>query len=456
MKRTILFVAMAMLSVGFTSCLKDGDKEILNSPIHVQGEFEPSFGVPLTTGQWNIDDLLKMSNTDYESYLDMTSDVLTFIYDTTISGTMGSSASSSSTNRIPHRRAHARSAKNGDEPWLNKDTIMNFNINLNIYDNNSTSTFFESDFALDSVGLGITLFMQSVCDDPEVDSMLREFATTTIDNLQITYVDPNGYIRHLPAVTMETITLHQLLDGQTVHINGINLAEAINNRARSINVFYRFHFQISNDIFAGDITTTPFDKLLNFTDNMTIDYNADLHVSIPLMTKLTNLSFNDTIEIKKQDDSTPEENNEEENSINLDSLLNGGLSLNLDSSFFTLMLDNGLPLNISLSADLLDENGNLLTSLASNEGIPAAQISPMGVHNVYHATAPTQSTVRILIAKEQLDLFKSAKSIHLGFNLTSANGQYVAIKRSDLLRIKAKLLARVHASLDVEIGKTNK
>lgn len=456
MKRTILFAAMAMLSVGFTSCLKDGDKEILNNPIHVQGEFEPSFGVPLTNGQWNIDDILQMSGTNYETYLDMSSDVLTFIYDTTISGSMGSSPSSSGFNRIPHRRPHARSAKSGDETWLNKDTTMNFNINLNVYDDESMSTFFNSDFALDSVGLGITLFMQSICNDHEVDSILREFATTTIDNLQITYVDPNGYIRHLPAVSMETITLHQLLDGQTVHINGINLAEAVNNRARSINVFYRFHFEISNSIFAGDVATTPFDKLLNFTDNMTVDYNADIHLSIPLMTRLTNLSFNDTIEINKDDNaSSGSGNNGNENDINLDSLLNGGLSLDLDSSFFTLMLENGLPLNISLSANLLDANGNLLTSLANNESIPAAQVSPMGIHNVYHATTPTPSTVRILLTKEQLDLFSSAKSIHLGFDLSTANGQYVAIKRSDLLRIKAKLLARVHAVLDVEIGETN-
>lgn len=454
MKRTILYVALAMLTVGFTSCLKDGDLEIIKNPIHVQGDFEPTFGVPLISGQWNIDDLLKMTNTDYESYLDMSSDVLTFIYDTTISGTVGSSPSSSSIHRISHRRAHTRMTKS-DEPWLNKDTIMNFNIRLNVYDNESMGTFFDSDFALDSVGLRITLFMQSICNDPEVDSILREFATTTIDSLTITYVDPQGYIRHLPAVTMETITLDQLLDGQTVHINGINLAEAVNNRARSINVFYRFRFQISNDIFAGDVTTTPFDKLLNFTDNMTIDYNADLHLSIPLMTRVTNLTFSDTIALETDDNSSSSNEDDNENNINLDSLLNGGLTLNLDSSFFTLVLDNGLPLNLALSADLLDENNNMLTSLAEQEGVAAAQISPMGVHNVYHATAPTRSTVRILLSKQQLDLFKSAKSIRLSFNLSSANNQFVAIKRSDLLRIKAKLLARVHAVLDVEIGNGN-
>jgi hypothetical protein len=141
---------------------------------------------------------------------------------------------------------------------------------------------------------------------------------------------------------------------------------------------------------------------------------------------------------------------------NLDSLLNGGLSLELDSSFFTLTLENGMPLSLTLSADLLDENGNVLTSLANNENISAAQISPMGIHNVYHATSTTKSTVRILLTDNQLQSFKSANSILLNFGLQSAEGKYVAIKRSDLLRIKAKILARVHASLDVEIGKTNK
>lgn len=453
MKRTILCVALAMLTVGFTSCLKDGDKEILNHPVHVQGEFEPSFGVPLTSGQWNIDNLLNMSGTDYEQYLDMSSDVLTFIYDTTISGNM---ATTSSSARVPSRRPHSLRAKSGDAPWVNKDTTMNFNIMLDIYDEESMNTFFESDLALDSVGLNITLFMQSICTDHEVDSMLRRFATTTIDSLVITYVDANGYIRHLPAVSMQTITLHQLLDGQTVNISGINLAEAVNNRARSINVFYRFRFQISNDIFAGDITTTPFDKLIDFTDNMTVDYNADLHLSIPLMVRISNLVFSDTIKINKQESTNTGTGDNNENNINLDSLLNGGLSLELDSSFFTLTLENGMPLSLTLSADLLDENGNVLTSLANNENISAAQISPMGIHNVYHATSTTKSTVRILLTDNQLQSFKSANSILLNFGLQSAEGKYVAIKRSDLLRIKAKILARVHASLDVEIGKTNK
>ena len=82
MKRSVILVTALMLTL-FSSCIRNEDLELLRHPIHVQGEVDPYFGVPIAYGELTLNDIYEMLNENYTGWLDPNEDVVTLVFDTT-------------------------------------------------------------------------------------------------------------------------------------------------------------------------------------------------------------------------------------------------------------------------------------------------------------------------------------------------------------------------------------
>jgi hypothetical protein len=88
MKKSTLLMTILLACGAFASCLRSDDLEMLRHPIHVTGSVDPQYGVPVATGEMNINDLLSHLSAEYQGFIADDEEVITVEYQTTMRDTI--------------------------------------------------------------------------------------------------------------------------------------------------------------------------------------------------------------------------------------------------------------------------------------------------------------------------------------------------------------------------------
>lgn len=440
MRKIMLFAAVLFAAGAMTSCLRSDDWEMLRHPIHVTGEANPRYGIPVATGEMNINDLLSSFSGDYSGMI--TSDeIITVKYDTSLSDTIKalSNFSLKSTPKIP--------ALKGGEPkgmWVSKDTTMIDTIDIDFF--NDVDLAGQIDIEHIWLTLAVGAYGRSGSED-----LIRPYVRARFLNLRISYEDHNGNLKTFSGMPSANVQINDIFEGFNKHFDSVDVASIVNDMPRRIFTSYTFRFQVNTDLVTSNIMTMPYAEILDSVQMTELIYSADLNVSLPLSVEFHNLRYSFDVDL-----------GDGLSSVNLDSIIHeisSDINFDIDSARFRLTLYNGIPLNLTLDAAMQDENGNNLVRLFNNQTIHSANLASNPANpSQYIAISEKETTLETRLTSADIDKLDRAKKMKVTIridsqNITTGNYLHVCIRRSDYLRLKGFLI--INPSLNVDIPLTN-
>ena len=149
-----------------------------------------------------------------------------------------------------------------------------------------------------------------------------------------------------------------------------------------------------------------------------IDFSTSLGIDVPLnfATQANPGIARDTVEVDLSDLPGPEDDLQ---------LIGGKLNI---------MYNNGLPLDLDISLEFLDENFNLVTSAPLNDG--PYRISPASVDpNTAFVTQTNRGMMTISLNENQLNNLNRTRHLALRIQFQSTNGNEVKIRATDTFSI---------------------
>lgn len=428
MKRTLLFASILLFAGMVTSCLREDDLEMFRHPIHVTGEIHPQYGVPIGQGEMNVNDLLSHLSSSYTGMLDSTSDLIVIKYDTAASDTIWPLSNVGVKKYTPKvRNVGAKAAM-----WT-KDTTVRDTIEIDFFDD---VEFLDS---MDIAHIWLHLAVNAIGDCPDA---IKEYISASFNNLSISYIDHAGVTKNFPSFLSDTMFIDDIESGVYKNFDSVDVATIVNDRPKKIITSYNFTFGVSSAILAN-MSSMPWGQILDSLHMTWLSYSAKLGVTMPLSVSISQLNY-----------SFPVDLGDGLASVNIDSIvasINSHINVDIKQSIIKIVLDNGIPLNLTLSADLLKANGNVLVNLFTDEVVPAAPIAQVpGDPTSYYATGKTAHTIQSTLNEDQLDLLKKAKTMRLKVKMDS-NNKHVQLKRSDFLTLKLYLIVSPSASFDIPV-----
>ena len=129
MKKITLFASILLFLGMLTSCLRSDDWELLRHPIHVTGSANPQYGIPVVTGELNINDLMSSFSADYAGMI-TDDEIVTIEYQIDLRDTILALSEISLKGNKP-----APPEINNDEPkfWIPKDTTLVDTIDIDFF-----------------------------------------------------------------------------------------------------------------------------------------------------------------------------------------------------------------------------------------------------------------------------------------------------------------------------------
>lgn len=425
MKKRLLFLAVA--SLVFTACLKDGlnDFEGLKHPLHLQGEISPTLGIPIGEASANIDDLLNMFQ-EFDAYMDVDEHgIISFVYDTTFQDTIpmdetgAKRHSSKSVVYVSHR------ITSGEEP-------IDLFSNIDILNN--------TDLSVEQVMVDLNAF--TISDSkPQTDSMLsKQGISIYYDSITLSVVGQDNQVHNIiQQGDLPLIYLDSIIHGQYLHlIQNHNISDIINYRPKSIRYTARLNIAFDESFFASNFggNTDQYVK-----DSIGINYvyvDADIHVRFPISLSVDNLQYSTDIEFNPSFDLK---------------------ELTVDSSVLYLECTNGIPLQLDLTGSLQDSLGNDLCTLFNPDPttLAPAEVGFDAECGHYVATTPTKTILAVVVNRNVYDALQNTKQLHLAASLSTshtgdATNDHVAIRNSDMLKLRVYAKLKPTYSLDFPIG----
>ncbi|MBR1766688.1 MAG: hypothetical protein IJ745_06595 [Bacteroidales bacterium] len=434
MKKNRIFVLIVAAVGLLSSCLRSDDLELLRHPIHVTGSVNPEYGVPVAYGEMNINDILSRLSEQYQGII-TDDEVITVQYQATGSDTIYALSNMPSFSSAPVIRQHHVGAK--DEPiWYYKDTIVMDTIDVDFFND------VQLNGGIDISHIWLTLGVSAYGD---LWDTLVPYIHAQFDNLSISYDDHDGVRKTFSGLSVDPVVINDITDGFERHFDSVDIARIINDMPRRVYATYRLRFQVSSDVQNSDISSLPFNQVLDSVRMTRFIYSADINLNMPLSVKFNDLSFSYNLDLG---DGLAE--------VDLNSIgqnVSEGLSIDVDSSLLRMTLDNGIPLEMTLDAILKDANGRDLKTLFSNELVkaPVLMANPNNPLDTV-AFGSSRSILETHLDADDLQLLSQAKTIKVNLKINSRN-THVSIRRDDFLKIKVFL--RVHPSVAVDISLTD-
>ncbi len=451
MKKTVLFAAMCAALLATVSCVKDDDLEMLKHPIHVRTEIDPQFGVPLASGQMNLNDVLSKMSTTFEGNIDDTADVITFVYEDSISG---SSSATGSKKALRHRPAR----KDADV-WLWKDTVISQTVPIN---------FFSQLEMLDHIRIGHLWVDLSV---GVKGTYQAGYTPTTNDDLkvafknaQVFYTDAGGTERPFfppDRPIVDSIGFDDMTNWHMTQYDELDMASIINDKPQQVRVSFHLMLGIKASAIIGgspSVNDSTIGQIIRNVQMMQLDYKAKIKVRMPFEVSITNMVYDYTLDI-----------GEGLSSINLDSIISQiseESSVDVKNATFTLVSENGIPLELSLQARFLDANNNLLfklfngdtniapapTRILEIDTIRNLDNSIRQIDTVYESSgfSPVKELTATL-SQRKIEQLKETKGLKVSFRMNTSAGKIVAIKRSDMLKLRAYIKFHPKIVIDIPI-----
>lgn len=427
MKKILLFATLLATVCTMTSCIKGSDLEMLKHPVHVVGSIDPTFGIPVAYGGLDMNDILSRLGTDYEGRVDEDSTTITITYEAKFDSTI---VVNPNKKKTPRRNIAPSRTRKDDYTWVPFQMTQKKAISIDFF--KRVSELGDIDF--DAIWLDLTTFAQADFSD----ATMAEYVQVSFDSIVLTYVPMGATVPQMKTID-DTIKLINLKEGETKKFKRINLADVVNSAPTTLEVAFRLNFNMRSDYISTLIENEGFDFWLDTMGVTTFNYSATMNVIMPLSVGIGGLQYDFDISL-----------GEGIKSIDLDSILN--MNVEIDSSILTLSMDNGIPLDITLSAALCDVYGNPFNTLFNNKLVRSAKVrqDPQNPTR-YEAIDTTNTIIRVNLDSDQLnELRDNAKTIKLRMIFDSA-GKHVNIKKEDMLYMKVYLQVDPKVSMDIEV-----
>ncbi len=452
MKKIIPSLLILAGAAMFSSCGLDELTDIAKNPIHVRGEADPNFGLPLVSGQVRLDELLGMLGTSglgMDEYINQDSNTITLKYDIDLNDTIeaGSmiSGSVSSTSPAPapiHRPATKPGIATKGMIDLN-DTVITYPLDITFFNDIDHEAVKPGNLAIEYLWLDFDATILGDCPD-NVRTQIETMVRCRIDQIQIKYTTLNGNIctYHDAGLDALSIPINNILtpEGNTIPHQHMNLAEIIDSMPTHIEMSFRITFSVDESIYG-----TTWDEIMNFPAMMDsiglteLYYSGNVHVEMPLSIKIGNLPFNFPVNL-------PEGTVPDINAM-LDSIANG-LDINIQNSSLFLALENHMPLDLNISARLKNDAGYLGGNIFSGK-VLGAPVDAMG-----NVSGVADTVLKATVNSETLDHLARATELEVKLDLGTSrdplgNAQFVRINKDDFLKIK--MFANLHVGVNADI-----
>ena len=432
MKKRLFFALVAIMAL--SACMRDDDWKLLKNPIHIQGQIDPSYGVPVAYGKMTFHDILGMLSSTYTGHIYDTTDVITIFFDTNMSDTL--------------RNVTPGLSKGGSKVnVIGKDTTLEYSVNISLFD----GADFNQTIGADNITIGDLWLNLRAIFKAEVPENVRDiinnesYVSSTIDNIKIFYTKHDGTEVEFTGLVLPDETLKHLIQGDTVDRDKVNLKSIINDMPKNIRVQFDYHFWLTDQFFFS-YPMGQYPALKDSIDKMKICYNVDLNAEFPFDIRINRLPY--SFEINLNGDSLPSLDIQQ----TLDSIARG-LTVDLKNAKLSLAFDNNIPANLNMSAYLIDSTGSIIgDSLIRDTRISSApiKVDPITGKNVSNGSTRTV-IIAPIDAQRLRDLKKTRK---IGFNLAIATGSStgtVSMRRSDFLYIKAFVMVHPTATADIPL-----
>lgn len=435
MKKTIFFAALLLFVGALSSCLRSDDWEMLRHPIHVTGSANPQYGVPVATGELNINDLMSSFSADYSGFI-TDDEVITIKYDTSLRDTIDALSNVSFKGNAD--RTPATLALKGNDGtkafWIPKDTTMVDTIDIDFFN--------DVDYAgqINIEHIWMTLRVGASGEGAE---FVRPYVKARFFNLQLSYEDHNGVKKTFGGMPAANVEVNDIYDGFDHHFDSVDIASIVNDMPRRIFASYTFRFLVSSDMVTSQIMTMPYNQILDSIHMTKLMYFAKLSITMPLSVQFNGLSYVYPVSL-----------GDGLNSLNIDSIvssISSDLNFDIDSALFRLTFYNGIPLNMTMTATLQDENGTNIVRLFKNETVASANTVPNPANPAqYVADSEKETTFEARLSNADIDNLHLAKTLNVKLRVDSDN-KHVCIKRSDKLRLKAFLIVKPTVGVDIPV-----
>lgn len=434
MKKIIFFAAVLAFAGMMSSCLRDDDWEMLKHPIHVTGTIDPTWGVPVGYGEMNINDLLSHLSSDYQGIINPDSNIVTVEYSMTSRDTIWAFSSVKGGSKSGRIKGGAKGA------IFTKDSVIVDTIAIDLF--NSVNS-------LDSITIAhVWLDLSVGAYSDYCSEMVRRNTTVKFDSLEIWYDDKAGNHKQFIPTEVDlssfSVLVTDIREGFDHAFPTIDVASVVNDLPTRFYTKYHLKINVSDSIISQNIFTMSIPQILDSLRMTKFIYFADLDVQMPMSIMVDNMQHSFDIDL-----------GDGLASVNLDSIIqsiNEGISVEITDSKFTLDLENGIPLNMVLTARMYDGNGVLKWTAFNNAQVPSANVAQVpGDPMSWYATTPTHTTLTTSLNSADLDKIKEAKTMKVILTLGS-NNKHVLVDKDDYLKMRAYLLVHPTANIDISIN----
>lgn len=432
--------AMALLAV---SCVKNEDWELFrhlyegDCPVRIEGSASPTYGLPIARGEFTVEDIINSLGSEANHYVDPSQEVVTIIYDTTISN-----AISSGNKR--HGLHKASPARKDEYTIYSKDTVLSYSLDIDLFDNAGSSDNLSYDIELNRALLNIETYLKAQCSS-ETRHALENYLSATIDNLTITYVDHEGQTHPYNNVSIDPITMDEILDGTQIEISDVDISPIINSLPRQINASVRMTINVSSAILDEDPSSLFFSDFIDLIELERINYTAHVSATVPFNLRIGHIAYTDTLDV--------DELGLESLRAEMDELTADGIDIELGNTSLSLIVDNGLPLGAVCQLMAVPANGARTEELTSKVKIaPADMVPSQHIEGSDEAGTAIRSTLEITLSKQKIDKLLEADHI-IAYIELSTDGHTIVLRKTDRISMKVNVKTSINAHINTEIGK---
>ncbi len=435
-RRAWLVGSVAAACASFSAC--GDDWELIKNPLHIQGSFDPVFGLPVAYGEITLDSLIGMmstSNPSIESYITVDeNEVLHFHYNFSTSGGF---------NQTDKKAPATTPVATKDDDWYvyTKDTVISEELPLPFLEGINNEVL-DPLATLKPKHVYITITIDATAEAP---TDVLPGASLLFDNLAITYKDRYGAVRPLP-INNDSINITDLTRTGIHDTIVIDIARLIEDFPSHITVSFRTELSVNTQRVIENFDLMHFIEALDSLEMSNLNYTINTDFDIPFYFSVSGFAKPIDLDL-----------GEGFSSIDLDQYLSElpeGITLDSTAAHLRLAFDNGIPLTLGFTPQFLDGNGMTLPiDVLVFDSIRSAHCveKELSDGTAYVSDSMVRSVVELRLNKRNLELIKEARTLRLNINIDSFKKQHVAIRPSDKLRIKAYIKLRPGLGFDIPV-----
>ena len=436
MKKTVIFATLLTMLGVMSSCIRDDDWELFKHPIHVQGSVDPHWGIPVAYGEMNFSDLLSRLSAQYNGYVNPDSNIITVEYQGHASDTIYASSFVSGL-KAPRPSA----SKSGT--YFTKDSVIVDTVYVDFFDDvNSLEGLYLSHVWLD-------LKVRAWGDCP---AMVAPYVKVQFDSLEVWYDDHYDAHKKFTSTDIDLDTVKIIVDdvrqGFYKDFPTIDMARVVNDLPKRVYARYHMKVQVSNDIITQNIASMPISDILDSLSMTKFIYEGDLAIEMPLEVRMDDLFYTFDVDL-----------GEGLSGVNLDSIfrsVSDGLSVDVGESKFRMKLDNGIPLNLTLTAKAYEGDPSVPSNLRwiafNNETIASAELGAIpGDPIIKQAVSPKTTMLEVDLDSADIEALKKCTKMRVSIMVATTNHEHVAIKRNDFLKLSAFIQVHPTAKIDIVV-----